>query len=288
MFKRGAARNEIIFNLINATQSNIVITSSNGSRFLVDWGDGIKVPVGPNSPVTSLSLKTFPATFSGTVSVSMMRGSTKFHIPIYGSMIANGNVRTILNQSVNYNTFKQIDNLKYLYFNEYGGTGVTSSTIITGTFSNICNDLTKLRELHLISGNPLSDLTIGINDLKNLNSLWLENTKRPITGTISNLATNNPDINYINIGSYFSKSQLTGSINSFSQSTLKTFIVEFTSNIGLNTISGDIGLLPSTLGTFSLSGLNTTNSVLYIGIYNCSTNAQVRHLYQLPCGGFLP
>ena len=249
MFKRGAARNEITFNLVNATQSNIVLTNANGSRYLVDWGDGIKVPV------LSLSSKTFSATFSGTVSVSMMRGSTKFHIPIYGSMVSNGNIRVILNQNVNYDTFKQINNLKYLYFFDQT-TGVTSSTTITGTFSDICNDLTKLKELHIASGNTQSDYTIDINNLKNLNSLWLENIQRPITGTISNLATNNPDIKSIIIGSYYGKSHpLTGSINSFSQSTLTNFVVGGISSL----ISGDIGLLPTTLGTFSISGLNTTS-----------------------------
>lgn len=248
MFKRGAARNEIKFNLVNATQSNIVLTNANGSRYLVDWGDGIKVPV------LSLSSKTFSATFSGTVSVSMMRGSTKFHIPIYGSMVSNGNIRVILNQNVNYDTFKQINNLKYLYFFDQT-TGVTSSTTITGTFSDICNDLTKLKELHIASGNTQSDYTIDINNLKNLNSLWLENIQRPITGTISNLATNNPDIKSIIIGSYYGKSHpLTGSINSFSQSILTNFVVGGISSL----ISGDIGLLPTTLGTFSISGLNTT------------------------------
>ena len=248
MFKRGAARNEIKFNLVNATQSNIVLTNANGSRYLVDWGDGIKVPV------LSLSSKTFSATFSGTVSVSMMRGSAKFHIPIYGSMVSNGNIRVILNQNVNYDTFKQINNLKYLYFFDQT-TGVTSSTTITGTFSDICNDLTKLKELHIASGNTQSDYTIDINNLKNLNSLWLENIQRPITGTISNLATNNPDIKSIIIGSYYGKSHpLTGSINSFSQSILTNFVVGGISSL----ISGDIGLLPSTLGTFSISGLNTT------------------------------
>ena len=248
MFKRGAARNEIKFNLVNATQSNIVLTNANGSRYLVDWGDGIKVPV------LSLSSKTFSATFSGTVSVSMMRGSAKFHIPIYGSMVSNGNIRVILNQNVNYDTFKQINNLKYLYFFDQT-TGVTSSTTITGTFSDICNDLTKLKELHIASGNTQSDYTIDINNLKNLNSLWLENIQRPITGTISNLATNNPDIKSIIIGSYYGKSHpLTGSINSFSQSILTNFVVGGISSL----ISGDIGLLPTTLGTFSISGLNTT------------------------------
>ena len=249
MFKRGAERNEIKFNLVNATQSNIVLTNANGSRYLVDWGDGIKVPV------LSLSSKTFSATFSGTVSVSMMRGSAKFHIPIYGSMVSNGNIRVILNQNVNYDTFKQINNLKYLYFFDQT-TGVTSSTTITGTFSDICNDLTKLKELHIASGNTQSDYTIDINNLKNLNSLWLENIQRPITGTISNLATNNPDIKSIIIGSYYGKSHpLTGSINSFSQSTLTNFVVGGISSL----ISGDIGLLPTTLGTFSISGLNTTS-----------------------------
>lgn len=251
MFKRGSARNEITFNLVNATQSNIVLTNANGSRYLVDWGDGNKVPV------LSLSSKTFSATFSGTVSVSMMRGSTKFHIPIYGSMVSNGNIRAILNQSVNYNTFKQITNLKYLYFADYGGT--TASTTITGTFSNITNDLLQLKELHLSSGNPLSDYTIDISDLKNLNSLWLENIRRPITGTISNLATNNPDIKSIIIGSLYNMIHpIKGSINSFSQSTLETFTVELSTGVGLNTISGDIGLLPSTLDSFIVSGLNTT------------------------------
>lgn len=254
MFKRGGARNEIIFNLVSTTQSNIRIENTVGSlsspvRYLVDWGDGNKVPV------TSLFTKTFSTPFSGTVSVSMMRGSTKLHVSTYGAMVSNGNIRVQLNQNVNYDTFKQITNLKYLYYSDWSGTGTTASTTITGTFSNITNDLTKLKELHLASGNTLSDYTIDISDLKNLNSLWLENTRRPITGTISNLATNNPDIKSIIIGSLYSKSHpLTGSINSFSQSTITNFVV---GGIG-GSISGDIGSLPTTLGTFSISGLNIT------------------------------
>ena len=249
MFKRGGARNLIRFNLISTTQSNIVISSTNASRLLVDWGDSNFVTIDSGA----LNSKTFSTPFSGTVSVSMMRGSTKFHMSTYGSMVSNGNIRTILNQNVDYDTFKQITSLKYLYFNDYSG--ATPSTVITGTFSNICNDLTKLKELHLTSGNPLSDYTISINDLKNLNSLWLDSIKRPITGNITNLAINNPDIKSIIIGTNLPH-PLTGSIDSFSQSTLRNFIVE--GSVGSNTITGNIGLLPSTLGTFSISGLNTT------------------------------
>jgi hypothetical protein len=251
MFKRGGARNEITFNLVSTTQSNIRIENTVGSRYLVDWGDGNKVPV------TSLFTKTFSTPFSGTVSVSMMRGSTKFHVSTYGNMVSNGNIRVQLNQNVNYDTFKQITNLKYLYYSDQTS-GVTASTKITGTFSNITDDLLKLKELHLVSGNPLSNYTIDITNLKNLNSIWIDTVKNSITGTISNIPTNNPNLDYFSIGyGYQSVNHpISGSINSFSQSTLRTFTVEL--NLGSNVISGDIGLLPSTLGTFSIAGLNTT------------------------------
>lgn len=254
MFKRGGARNEIIFNLVSTTQSNISITNIVGNtvRYLVDWGDGNKVPV------TNLSTKTFSTPFTGTVSVSMMRGSTKFHVSTYGSMVANGNVRVLLNQNVNYDTFKQISNLKYLYYSDWSGTGTTASTTITGTFSDITDDLTKLKELHLISGNTLSDYRIDINNLKNLDRIWIDNVRNPITGTINNIPTNNPNLDYFSIGAGYSMNHpITGSINSFSQSTIRTFTVERSSG-GLNTISGDIRLLPISLETFNLGGLNTT------------------------------
>jgi hypothetical protein len=273
MFKRGAARNAITFNLINATQSiygasrvipifSLSKTSAQQeSRYLVDWGDGKLVAE------TSLTTKTYSTPFTGTVSVSLMRGNPKFHIYAFGSTSSNGNPFQLANLDVNYNTFKQITNLKQItYFNQppEGATPSTSwnKTIITGTFSNICDDLPylKLLLIHSLKSKTSAyspdDYRIDINNLKNLTSISLENGNNTITGNINNIATNNPYLTYLNLCTSTVNASVTGSIASFSQSIIKTLNIE--GSTGLNTVSGDIGLLPSTLVTLNLGGLNTT------------------------------
>jgi len=208
-----------LFSLLNSTNANVTVWTTDGQPYSVDWGNGTSSGLIASGTATST---TYGSSFTGSIKICKTCGVS----PIYVVYFNSGN------WNFDINNLNQFPNLEYV--------GIYSG-ITSGDIGNLPNSTIQYENYgqNTTSGD-IANLPSGLTyfDTRGQNT-----TSGDITNLPSGLTY------YSNSGQNTTSGDITN---------LPSGLITY-SNSGQNTTSGDIANLPSGLITYSNYGQNTTS-----------------------------